>query len=312
MLKKITFETVQPFQDLPVLVAHREGLFAKEGLEIEFVKGSERYAVVKTDRNVTNPDGLSSRLGHGSGHASGEAMMYNACEWGNYRRVQDSGDTARQVGRRASVAYGAIIVAPGSSVYTPQQLANVPVGVPYYNGTHYLALQMLEGFLPRDLIKTCQATNRAAKRFRALMDGELDATTVVEPYITVAEKAGCRIVIQSCFHGTEVASDEVDAETYAAFKRAVKEAVRRVNADKRKYVQYFIDYYKDDPLVAALTPEDFNLGRIQVVEPGPIPEEELRRTYEWMVSWNLIDTGLGTDDLVQTDVMEKAQQLANR
>jgi predicted tellurium resistance membrane protein TerC len=38
----------------------------------------------------------------------------------------------------------AIIVAPGSSVYTPQQLANVPVGVPYYNGTHYLALQMLE------------------------------------------------------------------------------------------------------------------------------------------------------------------------
>ncbi|MEK7878652.1 MAG: ABC transporter substrate-binding protein, partial [candidate division NC10 bacterium] len=73
-----------------MLVAHREGLFAKEGLEIEFVKGSERYAVVKTDRNVTNPDGLSSRLGHGSGHASGAAMMYNACEWGNYRRVQDS------------------------------------------------------------------------------------------------------------------------------------------------------------------------------------------------------------------------------
>ena len=309
MAGKITFEKVFPFQDLPLLVAYHEGLLAREGLEVEFVGGTDA-ASVKTDRSVTNPDELSSLLGHGSQNETRRTIMYNACEWGNYRRVQDSRVGARQVGRRASIAYGAIIVPPGSAIYTPQQLADVAVGVPYYNGTHYLALQMLEGFLPRHLIKTCQAPTFASQRYRSMMRGELDATTVVEPYITVAEKTGCRVIVESCYHGTEVATDELDAEIYAAFKRAVKEAVRRVNADKRKYARYFIDYHRDDPVVAALTPEDFRLSRIQVVEPAPIPEAELRRTYEWMVSWNLIGAGLSSEDLVKTDVMEQAHRMA--
>ena len=56
------------------------------------------------------------------------------------------------------------------------------------------------------------------------------------------------------YHGTEVASDRVDAETYAAFNRAVREAVRRINANKRAYLQYFIDYHKaKDPEIGTLT-----------------------------------------------------------
>ena len=263
MIKKITFERVIPFQDLPVLVAHQEGLFTKEGVEVEFIGGSGS-ASIKTNREITNPEGLSSLVGHGSRSETSGAVMYNACEWGNYRRAQDSSVGAKQIGRRASLAYGAIIVPPGSDIHTPQQLANVTIGLPYYNGTHYLAIQMLEGFLPRDLIKTCQAPTGAQGRYHSMMRGELEATTVVEPYITVAEKAGCGIIVESCYHGTEVASDDLDPESYAAFKRAVKEAVRRVNADKRKYAQYFIDYHKDDPVVAALTVDDFNLSRIQV------------------------------------------------
>ncbi|MFB3062117.1 MAG: ABC transporter substrate-binding protein, partial [Candidatus Binatia bacterium] len=106
--------------------------------------------------------------------------------------------------------------------------------------------------------------------------------------ITVAERKGCRIVLEAPYHGTEVASSSVDGETYAAFNRAVCEAVRRINADKRKYLQYFIDYHKTDPDVAALTVDDLRLGRLVVVEPGPIPEDELRRTYEWMRGWGLL------------------------
>ncbi len=204
------------------------------------------------------------------------------------------------------VAYGAIIVPPWSGLYTLQQLANVPVGVPYYNGTHYLALHLLEGFLPRDLIKTCQAPLMARNRYRALMGGELEATTVVEPYITVAEKAGCRIIAEACYHGTEVATDQLDAETYAAFKRAVRTAIERINADKRKYARYFIDYHKDDPEVAALSVEDFSLRRIQVAEFGPIPEEEFARTYDWMVSWNLIRAGHSVEDLVDVARLRQA------
>jgi NitT/TauT family transport system substrate-binding protein len=300
----ITFENVFPFQDLAVLVAHHEGLFRDEGLEIEFVRTPALWQV-KPDRSVTRP-GASSLVGHGSRNEEGAATMYNACEWGNYRRAQDTVVGARQVGRRASVAYGAIIVAPRSPVYTPQQLADVAVGVPYYNGTHYLALQMLEGFVPRERIKTCQAPLMARERYEALMRGDLDATTVVEPYITVAEKAGCRVLVESCFHGTEVAAGVLDTETYAAFKRAVRAAIGRINADKRKYAQYFIDYHQDDPAVAALTVDDFNVRRIQVAEFGPIPEDEFARTYAWMVSWDLIGEGHRMEDLVDVGRQRQA------
>ena len=67
-----------------------------------------------------------------------------------------------------------------------------------------------------------------------MMNGEVEATTLTEPYITLAEKAGCRIIQEALYHGTEVVSDAIGAETYAAFNRAVVEAVRRINAAKRK------------------------------------------------------------------------------
>src|SRR5256712_10705976 len=104
------------------------------------------------------------------------------------------------------------------------------------------------------------------------MKGEIDAATLTEPHITLAEKKGCRTICSAFFHGTEVASDRVDTETYAAFNRAVREAVRRINANKRGYLHYFIDYYKNkDPEIAALTIDDLREGRIVVCDPAPIP-----------------------------------------
>jgi len=269
------------------LVAYKEGLFAAEGLEIEWVKRGEN-APQRADRNITNPVDVSPFASHGSSLETGKAAMFNACEWGNYTRVEQSSVGGRQLGRRGIVTFGAIMVAPGSDVYTPQQLANKTIGVPYHAGTHYLALQLLEGFIPREAIKTCLAPNGSRQRFEALMNGEVDATTLTEPYISVAEKAGCRIIVAAPYHGTEVATDSVDADTYKAFNRAVREAVRRINADKPKYLQYFLDYHKDDPAVAALSVDDLRPSHLVVVDPAPIPEEEARRTYEWMKSWNLL------------------------
>ena len=306
---KLLLETTAPFQGLPELVAFNEGLFEAEGLDVEF-KERGQNAPTGTDTNVTDPDLVSPFMSHASTFETGQAGMYNACEWGNYRRVQDSDVQGRQLGRRSIVAYGALVVAPSSDVYTPQQLANKLIGVPYFAGTHYLCLLMLEGFLPRDLIKTCLAPTGSGARFRSLMKGEIVATTLTEPYITVAEKAGCRIIVMSPFHGTEVATPGVDAETYAAFSRAVNKAVERIKADKRKYLQYFIDYYKSDPDVAALTVDDLSPSRLQVVEPAPIPEEELQRTYQWMLGWNMLDGETGAEDLIDGERQNAAHDLA--
>ena len=287
MSRKLVLESTSPFQGLPELVAYDEGLFAAQGLDVEFVPRGEN-APRQADRTITSANGLNPFGSHGSSAEQGRAAMFNACEWGNYCRVEQSQTGGRQVGRRAIVTYGAIVVPPWSEVYTPQQMANKAVGVPYYAGTHYLAILMLEGFLPRDVIKTCLAPNGAGRRYQALMNNELEATTLTEPYITVAEKAGCRIICEAPYHGTEVASPDMDGETFVAFSEAIGEAVRRINADKQRYLRYFIDYHRSDPLVANLSVEDLRPSRLVVVPPGPIPEDELRRTYEWMRGWELL------------------------
>ncbi len=40
-MKKIVLETTAPFQGLPELVAYEEGLFAREGIEIEWADRDE-------------------------------------------------------------------------------------------------------------------------------------------------------------------------------------------------------------------------------------------------------------------------------
>jgi NitT/TauT family transport system substrate-binding protein len=309
-MKKLVLETTAPFQGLPELVAYDEGLFAKEGLEIEWAD-REIGVEKKLEIGVTTPQGVDPFSSHGKLLEQGKADMYNACEWGNYCRVQDTGQNSRQLGRRAIVAYAAIVVRPDSPVYTPQQLANRTIGVPFYFGTHYIALHMLEGFVPREMIKLCRAPNGSRYRLDALVRGELDATTLTEPHITLAEKKGCRIVCSAFFHGTEVASDRVDAATYAAFNRAVREAVRRINADKKIYMHYFIDYYaKRDPEIAALKVGDLRESRLVVCDPAPIPLDELQRTYAWLKSWGMLEDTASPLQLVDIAVQSHAHEAA--
>ena len=144
------------------------------------------------------------------------------------------------------------------------------------------------------------------------MKGEVDACSVTEPYIALAEKNGCRVICQAFYHGTDVATDAVDVETYAAINRAVSKAVEFLNADKRGAAQMFIDWHKSDSEIEALTPDDFNLSRLVFTDPSPIPEDELKRTYDWMVSWDMIDSGHNTDDLVRTNVQEQAHHLVSK
>ena len=206
---------------------------------------------------------------------------------------------ARQVGRRATIVCAALVVPPTSTFFVPQELAYQPVALDYGNGTAYAGLQMLEGAMPREAVTTCAAPTSPAERYAALMRGEYAATVLQEPWITVAEKAGCRLLMTTFFHGTWVATPDVDPEAYAALLRGITRAVHRINANKRHYVSYFKRDWAGHPEVDALTPDDFNLGRIQVKEPGLIPESEARWAWDWMASWGLID---GTfDERAQID-----------
>jgi len=308
-MKTLVLETTAPFQGLPELVAYEEGLFEQEGLKIEWV--DRESADQRTEVDVQSPKGLNPFSSHGKMLEQGKADLYNACEWRNSCRVQDTQVGSRQVGRRGIVTYAAIAVRPDSAVYTAQQLAGRTVGVPFYFGTHYLALHLLEGFMPREAIKLCRTSNGSRPRFDAMMRGEIEATTLTEPYATLAEKKGCRLICEAFYHGTEVASDRVDAETYAAFNRAVREAVARINANKRAYLHYFIDYHQaKDAEIAALRPEDLRESRIVVCDPAPIPLDEMQRTYDWLKSWGMLEQTATPLQLVNLHVQQQAHSVA--
>src|SRR5499425_2654163 len=310
-MKTLTLESTAPFQGLPELVAYDEGLFAREGLRVEWVDRDAGAPPKKTAVDVTGPQGLDPFTSHGRLFEQGKADMYNACEWGNYCRVQETGVKSRQLGRRAIVVYAAIVVPPDSPIYTPQQLANRTIGVPFYFGTHYIVLHLLEGFIPRDMIKLCSAPNGSRYRLASLLKGEVEATSLTEPHISLAEKKGCRTICSAFFHGTEIGSERVDAETYAAFNRAVREAVRRINANKRAYLHYFIDYYRElDPQINQLTIDDLREGRIVVCDPAPIPADEMQRTYDWLKSWGMLEETASPLQLVNMDVQHRAHEAA--
>ena len=185
MQKKLVLETTAPFQGLAELVAYNEGLFEKEGLTIEWA--DREKGVDKTPQlHITNEKHNEAPrfASHGRLLEEGKADLYNACEWGNYSRVESTKVGSRQVGRRSIVTYAALVVRGDSPVQTPQQFANRLVGVPFFFGTHYLTLQMLEGFVPRDLIKLGRVPNGSPYRFKLLIDGEIEATTLTEPYVT--------------------------------------------------------------------------------------------------------------------------------
>jgi NitT/TauT family transport system substrate-binding protein len=170
---------------------------------------------------------------------------------------------------------------------------------------------MLQAFVRRDEIRLVSAPNGSRYRLAALLNGEVEAVTLTEPHVTLAEKKGCRIVCSAFFHGTEVASERVDAQTYAAFNRAVREAVRRINANKRGYLHYFIDYHgKTDPEIAALKVEDLRESRLVVCDPAPIPLGEMQRTYAWLKSWDMLEETASPTQLVDLERQQQAHQAA--
>ena len=114
-------------------------------------------------------------------------------------------------------------------------------GLDYGNGTAYAGLLMLEGAMPREAITTLRgrhAARRAPRRAAcAATSRRRSSRSHGSPW---PRRPGCRLVSTTFFHGTWVADPSLDPEAYAAFLRAITRAVRRINADKRRYVSYFI------------------------------------------------------------------------
>ena len=170
-----------PVFDLPVIVGIEEGLFAKAGLDVSF---SGTYSDREKDTTVQP---VLERNKEGK-FECGTADSYNVCEWASIDRLERGKRGGHIAALRACVAAQAIL-SFDEKLQTPRDLADVPVVVQEWTGSHYTTLQMLESAIGRDHVVIKQG-GLPQFRWQGLKSGEYRAVTVMEPFISLALKEG--------------------------------------------------------------------------------------------------------------------------
>src|ERR1700759_2095144 len=156
---------ILPHGRLQEWVAEEQGYFAAEGLEYTFLPEGD-YGV-PAGQVAT---GAFETFGAGRGGAD------ISCACPGPPNAPAGQRAGRLVTTAHSVAPCAIVVPPESPVRGPADLAGVPVGVGYHSGSHFAAVQALEGVLAPDELKlTFQGPPN--ERLDAMLDRQVPAAT---------------------------------------------------------------------------------------------------------------------------------------
>jgi len=308
-LKKIVNEVSSAIYSLPWYVAQDEGFFNAEGLEVEFVQALEG-----TPKNGSADTSLVNPI---VGHApfeDGKVSLFRACEEGNVRRAYDlskktvNGCDVRITSLQPSRPLHAIVTAPNSHIDRPAQLADVPVGVNFFAGSHFAAIRLLEGFLGRDRLRLVHFGSPSS-RFDAVLSGEVPAAVIMEPYVALAEKLGANVLTEGYFVATDVARDDLPPEDLQALYRAVNKASDFLNAgreNKRKYISYLINDIPEGFRWGRPDVADFHLPRLRFGHTLPYPRKEFDRSLEILEQYDLLSPGAGFNRLVDNRALTAA------
>lgn len=292
-LTKLVVESAEAVLGLHWFVA-RDYTARDEGLEIEITLPGIKTKFDWMDPR-TRDHHLVSSTNYQKAFEQGKCDIYRACEWGQIRRTYDN-PGGPIVARRAAMVYQGIFVRPESPINATIALAGKSVGVQFHQGSHYCSLAMLEGFMPREEIRVVHA-GTVQERYEALMNKEIDAATLMEPWISLAQKNGCKEIIGTFYQGTENAGQGLDQRAWEATLRAVRKAVKLINEDKKKYIHYLLDEIPEK-YARQLSPDDFYLPRLRYVDPAPYSKQEFELAYNWMVSWDLVGADAKYEGLV--------------
>ena len=279
-LKPVRVSMMNAIHDLAVLVARDEGLFHDEGLDVEVI-GTPGTAQVNADRQALREVIFNRTME--SLYNTGEVDQYRMCEWGVMKRTVEAipcgQRPAKIVALGAAMSKMAIITAPHSHIYEPEQLKDTPVAVSPFNGSHFTTLKMLEGFVKKEHILVVNA-GTMHERLEAVRRGDVAAGNFMEPWISIAQKQGFRILMESHSTRSEAASDDLDGPTLAAMFRAEARAAEMINTNPGKYAPYLLAEAE-----GLLAPHELQTWRLLYGPPMPYTRERFTATYEWMLSY---------------------------
>lgn len=259
-------------------VAMQEGFFTAEGLDVELdwktFRGTQsswkdlQYFQRPQDRPYTQDKA---------------EVIQGACVWGSICNASAG------MGRFVADAYGvspwAIFVRPDSHIHQPRDLKDVPIAVGMRAGSHFNVPYRLEKFLALEHIKTVN-TGGFGARLKALLDGEVEAASLLPPQIAMAEQLGLRKIIEDTFHTLWWVPDGSPPEVVTGYLRALDRAEKAMDADLAKYL----------PLWRLAVPAEFEtthpwdftrFGRGERFVYETIPRSEFDEVMDQIKRWGL-------------------------
>jgi NitT/TauT family transport system substrate-binding protein len=157
---------------------------------------------------------------------------------------------------------------------------------------------MMEGFLePKHLKVTNVGT--MPQRLQALKDGKVAAVSLMEPWISVAQKEGLRVLIESHSTRAEAAGDELDGETLRKMFRAQARAVEALEKDPSPFIKYFVA-----ETGGRIEERDFQSWRLLHGPPTEYTRERFDDEYNWTVKWNMTVPGATFENTVDNRAWE--------
>src|SRR3954463_2637560 len=262
-------------------VAQEEGFFAAEGIEVEWdvktFRGTQsRWTEDKYLRRPQDKPYTEEKDG---------SLIQCACLWGT---ISNAG---AGMGRFVGDCYGdspwAIFVRPDSKIREPKDLKDVPISVGMRAGSHFNVPYRLEKYLPLENIKTIN-TGGFGARLKALLDGEVEAASLLPPQIAMAEQLGLRKIIEDTFHTLWWVPEGFDPEHTKGYLRALDRAEKAMDADLAKYL----------PLWKLAVPAEFEtfhawdfskFGRGERFVYKTIPHSEFDEVMDQVKRWKLDD-----------------------
>jgi ABC-type nitrate/sulfonate/bicarbonate transport system substrate-binding protein len=258
-------------------VAHQEGYFAAEGLDVEFdwktFRGTQsswkglEYFQRPQDRPYTQ---------------SKEDVIQGACAWGTVCNA--SAGMGRIVREGYGVSPWGIYVRPESSIRRPEDLAGVPIAVGLRAGSHFNVPYRLEKYLPLERIKTVN-TGGFGARLHALLNREVEAASLLPPQMAMAEQLGLRKIMEDEFHTIWWVPANAEPAVVSGYMRALARAEAALAADLPRYLH----------LWEHAVPADFQdrswdyarFGRGERFVHRPIPQTEFAEIMAQVKRWGL-------------------------
>ena len=255
-------------------VAQEEGYFVDEGLEVEFDWN--------TFRGTQSSWKGMEYFQRPQDRAASEEIIQGACLWGTISNA--SAGMGQIVADCHGVSPWAIFVRRDSRIHGAEDLKDVPVAVGIRAGSHFNVPYQLEKYLPLQHIKTVNVGGFGV-RLQALLEGEVEAASLLPPQIDMAQDLGLREIIAAEFKTLWWVPVSAPAAGVTGYLRALDRAERALQAELPKYL----------PLWRYSIPPEFqnrewNLTRFTRGERfvyQPLAREEFQEVLGMVERWGL-------------------------